>query len=259
MKPYVILTDAACDADAAVLKKENISFIPMDYSLGDEMRSCLPPELPAIMKAFYDGQRKGDLTKTSQVSLSSYEAAMLPWLEKGFSILYLALSSCLSSTYQTAATVCELLQERFPNATILAVDTKAATGGMGILLERAIQNREKGLGVCENAMDLMETIPHLHHWFMVQDIQYLHRGGRLGTVTATVGTVFRLRPISTSTPTAIWIPAPSCIIPIPISGKRRCWRACARPCSRRTMTASPSMKTCSSPAPCWKTPRSCAA
>lgn len=193
--PYVILTDAACDVDDSVLNRADIGFIPMEYSLENEMRTCQPPEPPTIIKSFYDGQRRGDLTKTSQISPWDYEMAMLPWLEKGYSILYLALSGGLSSTCYTADAVCGPLRERFPDAAILVLDTKAATGGMGLLLERAIRNRGIGMDIHKNAEDLREAIPHLHHWFMVQDLQYLQRGGHVSTITAAVGTVLRLCPI----------------------------------------------------------------
>lgn len=193
--PYVILTDAACDVDGSILKQADIGFIPMEYSLGNEMRSCAPPELPTILKAFYDSQRKGDLTKTTQISPLKYEAAMIPWLEKGYSVLYLVLSSGLSSTFDTAVAACGNLGHRYPSATILPLDTRAATGGMGILLERAVRNRKNGMGIRENAADLKETIPYLRHWFLVQDFQYLQRGGRVGAAAAAVGTVFHIRPI----------------------------------------------------------------
>lgn len=124
--PYVILTDVACDVDESILNQADIGFIPMEYSLGNEMRACFSPEGPAVLKAFYDGQRKGDLTKTTQISPLKYEAAMIPWLEKGYSILYLVLSSGLSSTFDTAGAVCENLGRRYPDATILPMDTKAA-------------------------------------------------------------------------------------------------------------------------------------
>jgi DegV family protein with EDD domain len=192
---YVILTDASCDVDVSILKQENLDFLPMEYSLGNAMHSCCPSEASTTRKAFYDGQRQGDLTKTSQISPWEYKTAMIPWLEKGYSVLYLALSGGLSSTCHTAAMVCETLKGQYPDVTILVIDTKAATGGMGILLERAVRNRENGMDLCENAQDLMETIPHLRHWFMVPDLQYLQRGGRVGTVAAAVGTALHICPI----------------------------------------------------------------
>ena len=192
---YAILTDAACDLDAGIVRQGNLSFIPMEYSLGDSMRSCVPPEDAETMKLFYDGQRNGALTKTTQISPMQYGEAFVPWLEKGCSVLYLSLSGGLSSTSQTAAMTAKKLEGRYPGLRIIVVDTKAATGGMGILCERALRNREKGMSLEANAEDLQEAIKHLYHWFLVQDLMYLQRGGRIGAATAAVGTIFQIRPI----------------------------------------------------------------
>ena len=158
---YVILTDAACDLDASMTDREGLEFIPMEYSLGSEMQESRHPEDPVRLKAFYDGQRKGDLTKTSQIPPLAYENAMRPWLEKGCSVLYLALSGGLSSTCMTAQTVAGKLQARYPSLTVTVVDTKAATGGMGILTERALRNRDAGMGIAENAADLAGAIARI--------------------------------------------------------------------------------------------------
>ena len=192
---YAILTDAACDLDASVTEREGLAFIPMEYSLGNEMRESRHPEDPAELKAFYDGQRKGDLTKTSQISPLAYENAMRPWLEKGCPVLYLALSGGLSSTCMTAQTVAVKLRARYPGLSVTVVDTKAATGGMGILTERALRNRDAGMDIAENAADLAGAIARIRHWFLVQDLLYLQRGGRIGSATAAVGTILQIRPI----------------------------------------------------------------
>ena len=192
---YVILTDAACDLYAGLCGQSETGFIPMEYSLGNEMRSCVPPEAPETMKLFYNGQRKGELTRTSQISPMEYETAMVPWLEKGYSILYLALSSGLSSTYNTACMTAGQLLERYPGLEIVCVDTLSATGGMGILMERAMRNRTQGLSLHENASDLNEAIRHIRHWFLVQDLMYLQRGGRVSMAAAAMGTVLHIHPI----------------------------------------------------------------
>ncbi len=192
---YVILSDAACDLDPAAVKQENLDFIPMDYTRGTETLSHTPGAAPLLLKAFYEGQRKGDLTKTTQISPQRYEAAMRSCLDKGFSVLYLALSGGLSSTFQTAQKVGKELSGLYPEQKIVALDTKAATGGMGILVERAVRNRASGMNIMENALDLTEAIQHIYHWFMVPDLMYLMRGGRISAAAATTGTVFHIRSV----------------------------------------------------------------
>ncbi len=192
---YVILTDAACDLDASLMGQQGLGFIPMAYSLGQEMRESRQPEDPGTLKAFYDGQRNGDLTRTSQISPQAYEDAMIPWLEQGCSILYLALSGGLSSTCMTAEAVGKKLEKRYPALSVAVVDTRSATGGMGILTERALRNRDRGMDLAQNTLDLEKAIARIRHWFLVQDLVYLQRGGRIGSATAAVGTILQIRPI----------------------------------------------------------------
>lgn len=192
---YVIMSDAACDLASGLAGQDNLDFIPMEYTKGPETLTFVPESSNMDLKGFYDGQRKGDLTKTTQISPEKYESSMRSWLEKGYSILYLALSSGLSSTYQTACMICQRLQKAYPQLEIVSLDTRSATGGMGILMERAIRNREAGMKIRENTADLTEAVRHIHHWFLVQDLMYLQRGGRVSATVATVGTVFHIRPV----------------------------------------------------------------
>ncbi|MBR3430072.1 MAG: DegV family protein [Clostridia bacterium] len=192
---YVILSDAACDLERGVMKQENLEMIAMEYIQDTEIVQYTPTDSVQPIKKFYDAQRNGSLAKTSQIPPKTYEDVMRPWLERGFSVLYLALSSGLSSTYQTACAAGEKMQKQYPGLRIIAVDTKAATGGMGILTERAVRNRAAGMTISENAQNLCKAVGQLHHWFLVQDLKYLQQGGRISAATAMVGTVFRIHPI----------------------------------------------------------------
>ncbi|MCM1557830.1 MAG: DegV family protein [Anaeroplasma bactoclasticum] len=195
MSKYVILMDVSGDIDKKTLEQWDLKFIPMQYSLGEEMRTSTGPELEEVLKLFYDGQRKGDLTKTSQITPFQYEEYFEPYLKDGYSILYLCLSSGLSSTYNAACLAKESLKEKYPNLDVYPIDTLAATGGMGVLAEIALKNREKGLSIEENRDDLLSLIPRQRNWFLVQDLKYLKRGGRISATTAVFGTMLNIKPI----------------------------------------------------------------
>lgn len=195
MKKYLIFTDASGDYDAADALQNDLKFVPMQYSLGEDMRVCCGLENPEILKKFYDGQRTGDLTKTSQITPFMYEEYFSGYMEKGYSILYLALSGGLSSTYSAACVAKEALKEKYPEVDLYPVDTKSATGGIGVLLQRVFDNQAKGMDIEENYQDILQEIPHIRHWFMVQDLMYLKRGGRVSATTAMVGTVLGIKPI----------------------------------------------------------------
>ncbi|MCM1197202.1 MAG: DegV family protein [Roseburia sp.] len=195
MSKYVILMDVSGDIDKKTLEQWDLKFIPMQYSLGEEMRTSTGPEPEEVLKLFYDGQRKGDLTKTSQITPFQYEEYFEPYLKDGYSILYLCLSSGLSSTYNAACLAKESLKEKYPNLDVYPIDTLAATGGMGVLIEEALKNREAGMSIEENKNALEALVPKIKHWFLVQDLMYLKRGGRVSSATAVVGSMLNIKPI----------------------------------------------------------------
>ena len=169
----------------------------MDYTLGEEARHCDGIEDEEILKKFYDGQRRGDFTKTSQISPANYMEAWEPYVKEGTSILYLSLSSGLSGTFQSSNLAARDLMEEYEGVSIISVDSLAATAGMGLLAEAAVYNREKGMSIEENADWLNENKLRINHWFMVEDLMYLKRGGRVSATTALVGTTLNIKPILT--------------------------------------------------------------
>lgn len=192
---YVIFSDISADIPAGYAKENDIRFISMRYSLGDEDRVCEEIETEEVLKRFYNGQRNGDLTRTSQISPQVYMDVFTPVLREGKDILYLALSSGLSSTYQSSCLAAGQLKEQFPEREIVCVDSLAATGGMGLLLEAAVQNRKEGMAPAENGKWLEENRLKVCHWFMVEDLMYLKRGGRVSAATAVVGSALNIRPV----------------------------------------------------------------
>lgn len=194
---YMIFTDVSADIDKEFAREKDIHFIAMDYTLGEEVRHCDGIEDEEILKKFYDGQRGGDFTKTSQISPANYIEAWEPYVKEGTSILYLSLSSGLSGTFQSSNLAARDLMEEYEGVSIISVDSLAATAGMGLLAEAAVYNREKGMSIEENADWLNENKLRINHWFMVEDLMYLKRGGRVSATTALVGTTLNIKPILT--------------------------------------------------------------
>ena len=195
MEDYVICMDASGDLVREVAAEKNIEFVPMEYSLGDEMRTSKGCEEDELLKRFYDGQRNGDMTRTSQISPFMYEEYFEKFMEAGKSVLCFCLSSGLSATYESCQLAAKNLKERYPSLDVFPVDTLAATGGIGILAESALKNREEGLSIQENFHAVKALVPNLRHFFMVQDLMYLKRGGRGRAATAIVGSALNIKPI----------------------------------------------------------------
>ena len=195
MEDYVICMDASGDLLREIAGENGIDFVPMEYSLGEEMRTSHGCEDEAVLKKFYDGQREGDMTRTSQISPYMYEEYFRKFLKDGKSVLYFCLSSGLSNTYESSMLAAGNLKEEYPGQEVLPVDTLAATGGIGILVERAIENKRNGMDIRRNYEAVRALVPKLRHFFMVQDLMYLKRGGRVSAATAIVGSALNIKPI----------------------------------------------------------------
>ena len=195
MQDYAIFVDASADLDPRFARENDIRMVSMSYTLGGENRECSELESEDALKRFYDGQRHGDLTHTSQVSPQQYMDAFAPVLAEGRDLLYISLSGGLTNSHDSVRFAAEELRERYPDASVFAVDSLSATGGIGLLAERAVENRVKGLSVEENAKDIEAARHRVCHLFMVEDLMYLKRGGRVSAATAVVGTALSIKPI----------------------------------------------------------------
>lgn len=194
-KEYVIYTDVSADVDAGFVKDNGVGFVPMHYTLGQEDRICHGLESEELLKKFYDGQRTGDMTRTSQITPQTYIDQFEPILKEGKDVLYLSLSSGLTKTFDSASLAAMELAETCKEGKFVPVDSLCATGGMGLLVESAYQNQKAGMTIEENAQWLNEHAREVCHWFKVEDLMYLKRGGRIPATTAVIGTALNIKPI----------------------------------------------------------------
>lgn len=195
MENYVIYTDTSADVNKEFTLNNELLFVPMTYTLGEEERVCRGMEDEDLLKKFYDGQRSGDLTHTSQITPQQYIDTFEKHLAQGESVIYLSLSSGLTKTFDSVRIAKMDMDEKYPDAKIYPVDTLSATGGMGLLAELAVINKKSGMSAAENAANLEEMSHKVCHIFMVEDLMYLKRGGRISATTAVVGTVMNIKPI----------------------------------------------------------------
>ncbi len=193
--PYVIFTDATADLPQEDFLRNEIQVLPMAYRLGgqeflfeggwDEARVC----------AFYERLRGGEAATTSQIAPGIYEEFFTPWLEKGMDVLYVCFSSGLSGTFQSANISAPMLMERFPGRKVIAVDSLGATFGEGLAVLQAAKNREQGMTIEENADWIGGHVLNNVHWFTVDDLMFLKRGGRISAATAIIGTTLQIKPV----------------------------------------------------------------
>lgn len=192
---YTILIDASADLAPGFALREDIHVIPMGYMLGEEAYTYACEDDGSAMIRLYNGQRQGLATSTTQISPQNYLDAFLPYARRGEPVLYLSLSGGLSGTYASSLVAAQEIMEDYPQAKIRCVDSRAATVGIGMLAELAAANRASGMTLEENAAWLEENRLRIMHWFMVEDLVFLKRGGRISPATAVVGTALNIKPI----------------------------------------------------------------
>ena len=143
----------------------------------------------------YQELREGGMATTSAVNVSDYTQMVEPILKEGKDVLILVFSSGLSSTYQSSVLAVEELREKYPDRKIYTVDTLCASLGQGLLVWHAVQEQKKGKSIEEVRDWVEENKLHLCHWFTVDDLHFLKRGGRISAATAVVGTMLSIKPV----------------------------------------------------------------
>lgn len=190
---YVLITDSACDIAPEMLRKWQVEMIRLAYLFTDDSVEKLDhDEKPA---QFYNAMREGRVAKTSSINEETFKEFFSRELEDGKDILYLAFSSGLSVTCENAKKVAADLQKQYPGRKIIVVDTLAASAGQGLTVYLAVKNRDAGMSIEENAAAVAKDAPHICHWFTVDDLVYLKRGGRVSRTTALLGTALNVKPV----------------------------------------------------------------
>ena len=192
MSMYQIITDSGCDLPKDKLNQLGVTTVPLYVNFRGE---SLEDSVDEGIKALYDGLRAGESASTSAVNPDRWAAAMEPVLQEGKDVLAITFSSGLSTTYQSAVIAANELQESYPQRQIKVVDSLCASLGQGLLVWYACQKQSQGLSLSDLAAWLEENRMHLCHWFTVDDLMFLKRGGRVSATTALLGTMLNIKPV----------------------------------------------------------------
>jgi len=187
-----ILADSACDLTDEHYNELDIEMVPLTVHLNDE---DFKDGIDISPKKVYDAMRDGAMTKTSQVTLQAFKTIFTSYVEKNQPLVYLAFSSELSGTYQTAKMIEQEIKEENPDAPIHIVDTKCASIGYGLVVRRAAELAKSGATVDEILEMSTYHAKHMEHIFTVDDLEYLYRGGRVSKTAAFVGSLLKIKPI----------------------------------------------------------------
>ena len=192
---YTILTDSCSDMLPAYHQAyEDFVVFPMEFHL-DGVTHLDTPDCEVSSAAFYDRLRQGSSSTTSQLSPDFLMNALRPMLQEGRELLYIAFSSGLSGTYNSACIARDALLEEFPGAHLVVVDSLCGSAGEGLLVYHALESRRAGMSLDENAAWLESHKLNLAHWFTVDDLHFLKRGGRCSPAAAFFGTLVNIKPV----------------------------------------------------------------
>ena len=193
MNEFVLFTDSACDIAPAILKDWNVECISLSLLFDGEDKEISNYDITA--NDFYKRMRDGDTAKTSAINVEGFKTAFEPTLKSGKDVLYLGFSSGLSTTVNSARIAADELKEDYPNASVTVVDTLCASAGQGLLVYLAVKQRDEGKTLAEIAEYAEKTKVGMCHWFTVDDLVYLKRGGRISPTVAFVGGILGIKPV----------------------------------------------------------------
>lgn len=193
-KDFTIITEVTCDLPQSYLKEHKIITMPLTYMLdGKEYDGTYENSLNP--REFYDKLRTGIMAKTAQVSPEKAATFFENEIKKGYDILYIGFSSGLSGCYQSGTIAREELLERFPDSKIICIDSRCASLGQGLLVDYAVKKKKEGLSIEEIGKAVESIKLNLCHYFTVDDLNHLYRGGRVSKTAAVFGTMLGIKPI----------------------------------------------------------------
>ena len=195
MGEFVIMTDSCCDMTAAMAEELGLCVLPLSLHMGDRVYHNYLDGREIGFQDFYARIRSGETATTSAVNVGAFEVKMREILGQGKDILCINFSSALSTTYQSATIAAADLREEFPDSKVFVVDSLCASLGQGLLVYLCAQEQRKGRSV-EEVRDFAEaTKGSICHWFTVDDLNHLKRGGRVSAATAFFGTMLSIKPV----------------------------------------------------------------
>ncbi|WP_437830754.1 DegV family protein [Niallia taxi] len=189
---YKIMADSACDLPLSYYDDNEVILFPLKVNLENKEYEDLKTINPS---AVYEAIRRGEVPKTSQVSPSLFKDVFTEMAQNGESGIYVAFSSQLSGTYQTAQMIYEQVQEEYPEFQLSIIDSKCASLGAGLAVQECVKQRQLGNGLEEAVKQARFVCEHMEHLFTVEDLEYLAKGGRVSKASAFVGGLLQIKPL----------------------------------------------------------------
>ena len=192
---YVLFTDSSCDLPMSMVDKMELTVLPLTLTMNGKSYVNTLDEKNITYTELYRMLPKATEVKTSAVNQHAFEVEMEPVLQAGKDILYIGFSSGLSGTYSAGELAAQVMREKYPERKIYTVDTLCASLGEGLLVYLCWQQKAAGKSIEEVRDYCEENKLHVCHWFTVDDLMHLKRGGRVSATSALIGTVLGIKPV----------------------------------------------------------------
>lgn len=190
MNKVIILSDSTCDLSAELINKYDIKIIPLHvvFPNGDVYEDGVNMDLVTLYDKLGDSDK---LPSTSAAAPFEFEEVFRKYIDEGYDILYTGIGSKLSCTLQNA----KLASEEFPEGRIYLVDSGNLSTGIGLLLIKACEYRDQGLSAAEIAEKVAPYAEKVKSQFVINTLDFLHKGGRCGSLTKFIGNAIKLKPM----------------------------------------------------------------
>ncbi len=195
MNSYKIMTDSNADLTADLIDELGVEVISTEYTIDGETFLNYPDHHEYDIHDFYQKLKAGAPSSTALINIDRYMQFMENILSAGDDLLYICFSSGLSGSYGCAVTAAQELAEKYPERKLLVVDSLAASGGEGLLVCNAVMQQRAGLSIEQLAKWVEDNRNHLCHWFTVDDLDHLKRGGRVSAAAAFFGGMLGIKPV----------------------------------------------------------------
>ncbi|MEE0535304.1 MAG: DegV family protein [Oscillospiraceae bacterium] len=196
MREYILMTDSCCDLPDQMARELQLEVLPLTMHMDGQDYPNTLDGAAISNEEFYRRIRAGKMATTSAVNVGQFEDAMSAVLAGGRDILCICFSSALSTTYQSACIAAESVRARYPEGRIRVIDSLSASLGQGLLMYLTARKKLREAPTMDELGDWVEANKlHICHWFTVNDLNYLKKGGRVSAATAFVGTMLSIKPI----------------------------------------------------------------
>ncbi len=190
---FKIITDSGCDISPALLAEWGVHYESLTFRFNGSEKEYGNGDMHT--KEFYQKMRDGGVAKTAAINTETFAKSFSKVLDEGLDVLYIGFSSGISNTFNAARLAAEELREKYPDRKIIAFDSLCASAGEGLLVYLAVLKAKEGATIEEVAQYVEEVRPGLCHWFTVDSLVYLKRGGRVSATTALIGNALHIKPV----------------------------------------------------------------